>query len=226
MTDIFVSPHPDFTTADDARARHLMVEGQLRPTKVTDRAILAAMRDLPRERFLPPALASLAYIDADIALGGGRVMMKPLVIARLLQLAGPVAGESALVVGAGTGYAAAVLACCGLRVTALENDPALLAIARGAVGTGVELVAGTLTDGAAGSRFDVILIEGAVREIPPAFAAQLTRTGRLVTVMAAPNGASYAVLAEPSGGALRARPAFDATTSLLPGLAPAPSFAF
>jgi protein-L-isoaspartate(D-aspartate) O-methyltransferase len=95
----------------DARAN--MVDSQVRPNKVTDPRILHAMRTLPRERFLPPALASLAYADEDVPLGNGRVLMEPMVLARLLQIAAPMPGEVALVVGAGTGYGAAVLAACG-----------------------------------------------------------------------------------------------------------------
>ena len=118
-------PGMDF---DDARIR--MVDSQIRPNKVTDSRILTAMRRLPRERFLPPELAVRAYSDEDVPLGNGRVLTEPMVIARLIQLAAPIPGESALVVAAGTGYGAAVLAGCGVRVVALEEVPDLLGIAR------------------------------------------------------------------------------------------------
>ena len=105
-----------------AEARNNMVDSQVRPNKVTDPRIVAAMRQLPRERFLPPALAALAYADEDVPLGEGRVLIEPMVIARLVQLTAIAAGERALVVAAGTGYGAAVLAACGARVTALEES--------------------------------------------------------------------------------------------------------
>src|SRR6476619_4897977 len=105
-----------------ADARNHMVDRQIRPTKVTDPRIIAAMRRLPRERFLPPRLASLAYADEDVPLGEGRVLIEPAVIARLVQLAAIATGERALVVAAGTGYGAALLAACGARVTALEDS--------------------------------------------------------------------------------------------------------
>ena len=105
---------------DFADARNRMVDSQVRPNKVTDPRVLSAMRELPRERFLPARLRPRAYVDEDVPLGGGRVLMEPLVIARLVQLAAPSAGERALVVGAGVGYGSAVLARCGVRVTALE----------------------------------------------------------------------------------------------------------
>jgi hypothetical protein len=111
------------------------------------------MRFLPRETFVPASIANLAYIDQDLAVGAGRMMLKPLVIARLLQLARPRAGETALVVGSGTGYGAAILAACGVLVTALEQEPALLAIARRALSdhTSITLVEGPLADGYAPS---------------------------------------------------------------------------
>src|SRR5271165_2368723 len=96
------SPAMDAASLDFARARALMVDGQIRPNKVTDPRILAAVGTLPRERFLPPHLAPLAYVDAGVELGGGRYLTEPLAIARLVQLAEPVAAERALLVGAGT----------------------------------------------------------------------------------------------------------------------------
>jgi protein-L-isoaspartate(D-aspartate) O-methyltransferase len=222
-------PAFDFTLA-----RNLMVDGQLRPTKVNDRRLLEIMRRLPREKFVPAALRDFAYLDEDLKIAPGRVLMKPLVLARLIQLAAPRAGETALVVGAGTGYGAAVLAELGVQVTALEEDPALIALAREAsVGDGVaqsfpvSFVTGKLADGyAERAPYDLILIEGAVRAIPERIGRQVAQNGRLVTVLAPEGAASTAVIAEPSLGGVRARPAFDAATALLPGLLPAPSFAF
>jgi protein-L-isoaspartate(D-aspartate) O-methyltransferase len=217
------------SAADYVLARNLMVDGQLRPSKVNDRRILDAMRSLPRERFVPRHLASLAYIDQDLPLGHGRVLLKPLVLARLLQLARPRAGEAALIVGSGCGYGAAVLAACGVHVTALEEDPALLALARAALrdAATITLAEGKLAEGVPGSApYDLVVIEGAVRDIPPAIAHQVAANGRLVAIVAPEGGASVAVLAEPSLGGLRAQPEFDAVAPLLPGLSPAPSFVF
>jgi len=218
-------PLPDFT-----RARNLMVDGQLRPSSVNDQRVLAAMRDLPRERFVPKHLAAMAYIDDNLKIAPGRFMLKPLVQARLIQLAAPVTGETALVVGAGSGYGAAVLAACGAHVIALEEDAALVDLGRAALaesGAGVTLEAGSLADGwPARAPYDLVVIEGAVRAIPERLARQVAATGRLVTIIAPGAGGSYAVIAEPSAGGLAARPAFDATAPLLPALRPVPSFAF
>ena len=109
---------------DYADARKRMVDGQLRPNRVTDPRVLDAMRELPREDFLPPRPRARAYADEDVPLPGGRAMVAPMVIARLAQLAAVRPGDRALVVCAGTGYGAAVLARCGARVTALEADAA------------------------------------------------------------------------------------------------------
>jgi protein-L-isoaspartate(D-aspartate) O-methyltransferase len=220
-------PPPDL----DAARRH-MVDSQIRPNRVSDGRVIAAMRRLPRERFLPAALADRAYIDEDVPLGQGRVLIEPLVIARMVQLARPIAGERALVVGAGTGYGAALLDACGLHVTALEQDEALLAIARPALAAfarDVTVVQGPLAAGVTdGGAWDIVLIEGAVPVIPPAIAAQVRRPGgRLVTVLS-PGGVApgQIVLAEPSVAGLRAQPAFDASTALLPPLVRAPGFVF
>jgi protein-L-isoaspartate(D-aspartate) O-methyltransferase len=223
MPDIIAQP-------DYEAARNLMVDGQLRPNKVSDPRILAAMRRLPRETFVPPALAPFAYIDDDLKFGAARAMVKPMVLARLIQLAAPRTGETALVVGAGTGYGAAVLAACGVHVTALDQDAALIAQgkkATAACGAPVSFVLGPLADGcAAGAPYDLVVIEGAVRAIPERLARLVAQNGRLVAVITPPGGVSVAVLAEPTTGGLSVRPAFDASAPLLPELLPAPAFAF
>ena len=217
---------------DFAKARTQMVDGQLRPNRVTDPALLAAFRDLPREAFLPADLAARAYVDEDVPLGGGRVLTAPMTLGRLLQLAEPRAGDRALVVGAGTGYAAALLARCGLRVIALESDPVL--IARGQAVVAQRVPAGTLrfeqgllTLGwARGAGSDVILIQGEVPALPAGIADQLAEGGRLVTVLGEGRGRSRAVLTRRVGGTISTLPAHDAATAQLPAFRPAPAFEF
>lgn len=218
-----MAPTP-YDFADDARKR--MVDSQLRPNKITDPRILDAMRRLPRENFLPPALSALAYADQNVPLGGGRVLMQPMAIARLIQTMEPAAGETALVVGAGTGYAAAVLAACGCDVTALEENAVLASLAK-ASATGVTVVSGPLAAGwPAGAPYDLILIEGAVPEVSPVIAAQLKReTGRLVTIVSEGH-TSHAIQAEATAAGLSIRPLFDCLCPVLPAFARAPAFAF
>jgi protein-L-isoaspartate(D-aspartate) O-methyltransferase len=216
---------------DFADARKKMVDGQIRPNRVNDPRILTAMLTVPRERFLPVALAALAYADECVPLGNGRVMAEPRAIAKLVQLTGPDEGERALVVGAGAGYGAAILAACGVRVIALEDDAALLAIARVALpayAPEVTLAEGPLAAGwAAGAPYDIILIEGALRDVPPAIAAQLRPgSGRLVTVRTGRGLASQATIAEMTPGGLNTRLAFDCALPPLPAFKPEPGFVF
>ncbi len=222
-----------------ADARKNMVDSQIRPNRVTDPRILSAMRRLPRERFLPASVAALAYADEDVPLGRGRYLMEPMVLARLLQAALPRENERVLVVGAGTGYGAAVLAACGCRVTALEDDRDLLRIANAIlpeVAPSVTLVAGPLAAGwPPTAPYDLILIEGAVSEVPALLTDQLHREqGRLVAALSEADGApgpglagtTRAILAEATAAGLGITPIFDCATPPLPALRKAPVFAF
>ena len=214
-----------------ADARKKMVDSQIRPNRVTDPRLLAAMRRIPRERFLPPAVLSLAYADEDVPLGNGRYMMEPMVLARLLQAAMLREQERVLVVAAGTGYSAAVLAACGCRVVALEEDPALLAIAEAVLSAeapGVTLASGPLSAGWPGhAPYDMILIEGAVPDVPPALAAQLHQeTGRLLTALYREGQATRAIQAEATAGGLGISAIFDCGTPPIPSLRRAPVFEF
>jgi protein-L-isoaspartate(D-aspartate) O-methyltransferase len=216
----------------DYRAARLnMVEGQLRTNKVTDPAILDAFLDVPRERFVPPHLGGAAYIDEDIPLGGGRSLMEPMVLARLLQLAAIGRGDGVLEIGAATGYATAILSRLAARVVAVEGEQRLIAIARTRMqemqNGNVTLLEGRLEEGyPAGAPYEVIVIGGAVASVPDAVARQLAEGGRLVTVVRARAGMGQAVLMTRTAGALSQRGVFDAATALLPGFAPAPGFVF
>ncbi|MBN9559157.1 MAG: protein-L-isoaspartate O-methyltransferase [Alphaproteobacteria bacterium] len=207
----------DAALLDYEDARNRMVDSQIRPNKVVDPRILRAMRQLPRERFVPAQARVLAYADEDVPLGNGRALMEPMVLAR--------------VVGAGPGYGAAVLAACGANVTALEEDEGLLGLARQVLPTvapAVTLVEGKLASGwPQGAPWDIILIEGAVRDIPAALGPQLhPESGRLLAVCTGRGSSGKAVLAEPTPVGLRAQPVFDCATPLIPSLLPEPGFVF
>lgn len=173
---------------DFGATRRNMVECQLRTSGVADEALLAAMGSVPRERFVPDALQEFAYVDEDLAIGGGRYLMEPAVLGGMIQLAAIGAADVVLDIGSGTGYAVTVLSQLAGTVFALENEPALATRAGdlhaelapdNVVPVECPLTAGCVEH----APFDVILIEGAVEEIPQAILEQLGEGGRLVAVV-------------------------------------------
>jgi protein-L-isoaspartate(D-aspartate) O-methyltransferase len=212
-------------------ARAHMLESQLRPNKVTDDRVLNAFASIRRELFVPEHLRPVAYIDEDLPLGGGRYLMEPMVAARLLQAAAIARTEAALIVGAGTGYEAALTAMLARSVLALEEDPELARRARAALVehaiASVSVVEGPLDEGyRPRAPYDVILFAGGVVEIPPDIAAQLADGGRLLAVVKPGNGMSRATLVTRTGGVLARRVIFDAAIPVLPGFASKPAFEF
>ncbi|MDN6714410.1 MAG: protein-L-isoaspartate O-methyltransferase, partial [Acetobacter sp.] len=149
-----------------AQARNLMVDDQLRPSEITDSRILEIMRHLPREHCVRPDLRNAAYADTSLPLAQGRVLSQPLLTARLVQAAEPVAGQRVLVVGASTGYTAALFAQLGLHVTALESNSELAQIGQGfcqAQAPDIVWQQGALTEGAADSApYDLIYFDGCI----------------------------------------------------------------
>lgn len=163
---------------DFAAARRAMVDSQLRPQAVTEPAVVSAMATVPRELFVPAEARAIAYIDRTVPIAPGRGLSPPASLGRMLTEIGPRHGERALVVGAGTGYSAAVLAEMGLEVTAVESDPALLPALRGLAG--VTVIEGPLEQGAAaGAPYDLILIDGQIEALPDSLVDQLKVGGRL-----------------------------------------------
>ena len=217
---------------DFALARRNMVDGQLRPNRVTNASLLSAVSELPRERFLPETLRSVAYADDDVPLGDGRFLMEPMVLARLIQALQVQPGDKALIVASGRGYGAALLSRLVKSVVAVESDAALAGSAEQTIKdlgiVNIKQTVAKLENGAtADAPFDAILIEGAVHEIPRTILDQLAEGGRLTTVRAAPTGVlGVAELVVKEGGVASGRPLFDAGTPALPGFAPTPRFTF
>jgi protein-L-isoaspartate(D-aspartate) O-methyltransferase len=218
---------------DFALARRNMIDGQLRPNRVTNTQLLGALADIARERFLPSSLRSVAYADDDVPLGNGRFLMEPMVLARLIQVLQPRPEDKALVVASGTGYGAALLARLVKDVVAIEADPALAGSAeqtmRDLAIANVRQVCGKMEEGVpADAPYDVILIEGAVQHVPAAILQQLAEGGRLGTVIAAasPGVLGVAHLMVKEGGVASGRPIFDAGTAALPGFVSPPRFTF
>ena len=210
--------------------RRYMVNGQLRTGGVNDLKLLSAFLDTPRESFVAPAQAGLAYLDCDQpALGSsGRRLLAPLTLARLLQAATVTPGERALDVAGGSGYSAAILEHMGASVVALESEAgAADAARRTLVGHGgIEVLVGDLAAGARDKGpFDVILVNGAFESQPDALIAQLAEGGRLVGVEALAD-AQEAVLIEKSAAGISRRTLFETRVATIDAFRLAPSFAF
>ena len=215
---------------DFATARRHMVDGQVRTADVTDLRILSAMLDIPRERFVPPASAAIAYLDLDLPVGksGSRRLLKPMVLGKLIHAANIAPGDRVLDVGCATGYGAAVLARVAGQVIALEQDADLARAARSELAgqPNATVVSGSLTAGwPQSSPYDAIVLEGATEVPPETFLSQIKEGGRLVCVLGSGPG-SKAMLYCRSGDELGGRPIFDATAAVLPGFAKTPIFAF
>lgn len=212
-------------------ARGNMIESQLRPNKVTDERLIDAFSRLRRELFVPEVLRGVAYVDDDLPLGHGRYLTQPMVAARLLQALMPDRKEAALVVGAGVGYEAALLALLMRSVIALEAEEELARLGRAAlvdhrIGSVVYVDGPLKTGHRQRAPYDLILFAGAVAEIPSEIAAQLAEAGRMAAVLRAAQGVGRATLTTRTGGVLAHRVIFDAATPLLPGFAPKPAFVF
>jgi protein-L-isoaspartate(D-aspartate) O-methyltransferase len=218
---------------DFSQARRMMVDSQLRTFDVNDIPLLDAMDSVPREMFVLPGREELAYIDQDILVSDGadrRYMLSPMNLGRMIQGLGVEAGEKALDVACGRGYASAVLKELGAKVTALEADEALGDAARAslkAVGAAdVDVVTGPLDQGyAKNAPYDVILINGAVDFRPDALLQQLAEGGRLVCVKGR-GRAARATLFVRSGDAFGERTLFDAAAPVLVPFVQEPGFTF
>lgn len=215
-------------------ARQYMVDGQVRPSDVTDDRILEAMLSVPREVFVPASKQALAYLDLDLDVTEGgavsRCLITPALLARMLQAAEIKASDRVLVVGCATGYAAAIVARFAAEVRATESDPALAAKATAAFAQlGIQnatVKTAAAADGdAAGAPYDVIVLNGATEIVPTGLFGQLKEGGRLVGVFGL-TPPPLATLVTHSHGDFGHRELFDATAPVLPGLERLPAFVF
>ncbi len=216
-----------------ATARQKMVDGQVRPNDVTDIRILDALLAVPREAFVPPNQSALAYLDVDLDISEGgarRVLIKPQVLAKMLQAAEIAETDKVLVAGSATGYAAAVVAQLAGRVVATESDPAQVAKANGVLAqlglANVTFKAAAAADGdPADAPFDVIVLDGATEVAPERLYGQLKSGGRLVGVFAI-GKPPRAMIVTHSHDDYGTRALFDASVPVLPGLERVPAFVF
>ncbi|MEQ1510683.1 MAG: protein-L-isoaspartate O-methyltransferase [Sphingopyxis sp.] len=221
--------------ADEAAMRRAMIDSQLRTNGINEPSLLAAIAAIARTDFLPEGAAARAYIDRAIPLTASRSLNPVLSTARLIADANIVAGQKILLIGAASGYAAAILAAMGAQVTAVESDAALLALAHKALGdaANITLVEAPLAEGApTGAPYDGLLIDGAVESVPESLIAQLAPGARIATglVDIGPADAGVTRLARAvkiSGSdAVRLVAFADFECVRLPGFSPPPVFTF
>lgn len=219
---------------DFKAARRMMVDCQIRTSDITDSRIIAAMLELPRESFVPPDKAMLAYLDSEVLLAPAtpgapsRRLIKPVLLAKLLQVAEIAATDHVLMVGSATGYGAAVAATLAAHVVALEDEPALTRHAKTLLAPfgNVTMMAGPLADGwPPGAPYDVVVMEGATGVEPRNLARQLKEGGRLACVFGSGQPGSGMVYRW-INGELSGRPVFDANAAVLPGFLQPAEFVF
>jgi protein-L-isoaspartate(D-aspartate) O-methyltransferase len=219
---------------DFAAARRRMVDGQIRTADVTDQRLVGAFLELPRERFLPPGKVSLAYLDRDIALtepnASARCLLKPMVLAKLLQAAEVSETDHVLDVGCGSGYSTALLSQLAQSIVGLEQDEVLAQQARAHLSQlgcrNAKIIIGALARGCpVEAPYDLIVMQGATEIVPKALATELKEGGRLVCVVGSAPSAK-AMLFRKVAKEASGRVIFDAAAPLLPGFAKPPAFVF
>jgi protein-L-isoaspartate(D-aspartate) O-methyltransferase len=215
-------------------ARQKMVDGQVRPSDVTDIRIIDAMLAVPREAFVPESQRALAYLDLDLDISEGgaakRFLIKPLVTAKMLQAAAIRQTDKVLVAGCASGYMAAVVARLAGQVIATESDPAQVAKATAVLGqlglANVTFCGAAAAEGdPANASFDVIILDGATEITPERLYGQLRDGGRLVGVFAMTKP-QRAMIVTRSHHDFGNRALFDAAVPVLPGLERLPAFVF
>lgn len=213
-------------------ARASMLESQLRPNRVIDERLLAAVESLPRELFVPADKKAFAYIDEDIEIAKGRWLLEPMVQARLIQAAQLTGLETVLDIACGTGYSSAVLSALAKTVVAVEQDKALAGAAQALVhqvgkSNVTVLMSEHVRGAAAQGPYDAILINGAVQHIPDALFDQLADQGRLLAVCRNDQtGSGKARRYQKINGKISFEDLFDANVPLAPGFAKPPAFVF
>lgn len=215
--------HPDY-----AAMRTAMVASQLRTNAVNDPRVIAAMARVPREAFAPAEVAPFAYRDALLTLGNGRHGNPPIATGRLLTAAELLPEDRVLLIGAGRGYTAAVLAEIVTAVVAVESDPALVAAARQALAGDdrVTVVEAPLEAGhKAAAPYDVLVIDGAVERVPDALVAQVRVGGRIVAGLV-DRGVTRLAAGRRSEGGFALVDFADVECAVLPGFANPPRFVF
>ncbi len=210
--------------------RNLMVDTQVRPSDVTKFPIIEALLAIPREEYVPDDKRDAAYVGENIAIGGGRVLLEPRTLAKMLDALDVQPSDVVLDLGCGLGYSTAVLAQLADFVVAVEDDGARAAEAQEILSSqGVDNAAvfeAPLADGAAkNGPYDVIILQGAVETVPDALLDQIKEGGRIAAIFA--EGALGVVrVGRKIDGTVNWRMSFNAGAPVLPGFAKVEAFTF
>jgi protein-L-isoaspartate(D-aspartate) O-methyltransferase len=218
-------------TIDYAKARHAMVEQQVRPWWVLDARVLDVLARLPREGFVPEAYRAVAYADLEIPLGHGQHMLKPVVAGRALHNLLPQDGEEVLEIGTGSGYVSACLGELARDVVSLEQVPELAEAARNRLrALGASNVTVENADAFSWEtqrRFDAIFVTAAVDQVPARFLQWLKPGGRMFVVHGRAPAMEAVLVHRGEGGdvnAGRTQSLFDTELGYLAGAEPATEF--
>jgi protein-L-isoaspartate(D-aspartate) O-methyltransferase len=216
--------------ADFAARRRIMVDTQIRPSDVTSFPIIDAMLNVPREAFVPDGARDLAYLGGPIPLGGGRQLMEPRSIAKMLEALDVTPDEMVLEIAPGLGYTTALLARMAEAVVAVEENEDLAHDAEANLSAqsvdNAAVLTGPLAEGSAkNAPYDVIVAFAGVEEMPPALIDQLKEGGRIMAVFMS-GQLGEVRMGLKLRGEVSWRMEFNATAPVLPEFARAPSFEF
>ena len=216
---------------DYALSRHNMIEGQIKTNRVNDPYVIDAMAQVPREKFVPTTKRGVAYVDDAIDLENGRCLLEPLILARMLDAAGMSESDIVLDIGCTTGYSTAVLAKIANTVVALESDAELAESASAKLNKlGIDnavVVQGDLSEGVPKQApFDVIIVNGAVTEIPDTLKNQLADGGRLLAIATGKASLGTLSVTTRNGDIFSTRDVMEAGASVLPGFEKKQAFVF
>ena len=215
---------------DFSQARTMMVDTQVRPNDVTKYPVIEAMLTVPREAFVPDARQAVAYVGENVPLAQDRWLLEPRSFGKMLDGLNIQPTELVLIVGAGLGYEAAVVARLAQAVVALESHPEMAAQAEATLAAqGVDNVAGVTGGPAAGypgqAPYDVSLAAGGIEELPQALADQLAEGGRIGAIFAEGN-LGVARIGYKIDGEINWRFAFNGSAPVLPGFNRRKGFVF
>ena len=212
------------------KARFNMIEQQIRPWNVLDKDILDMLIVVKRENYFPQDQKTLAFFDTELPLPDGSKAMSPKLEARIVQELGLKKQESVLLIGAASGYLAALLAHMSSHVTVLETSLALKELAeKNLAADGVRNVSVLLADGLSGQHtgsYDVIVVAGAVEAVPETLKKQLNVGGRLLAIVGRLPVMQAELITRSADAAYDTRSVFDTVVAAAPGAVPSSQFKF